>query len=431
MSSSHGGRKSWIEEANALDCHFPLENLPFCVFRRAQGEGLRVGVGIGVYVVDLLAAEGMGLVDGRGLLERCAHDGGLNALFAEGTVDASRLRDSLLSLLESGSPDQASMMKCLHRMSEVMLEVPFVIGNYTDFLASYNHALNVGRLYRPDNPVLPNFKSMPIAYHGRASSVVVSGERVFRPRGLFRPSHDSVDLAFGLSRKLDFELELGVFIGKGNSRGVPIDVQDAERHIAGLCLVNDWSARDIQAWETQPLGPFLGKNFCTSISPWVVTLDALKPYRVAMFRDMSNEAEYLQVSGPASETFEIFAEVRLRTPAMKAAGIEPELISRSVFSRDSYWNIPQMVAHHTVNGCNLRTGDLLATGTISGPSQGSQGSLLELAQGGRCPIRLQTGEHRSFLEDGDEVHLTAYCQIGSGPRIGFGECIGEVGTTSR
>lgn len=423
----HAGRQSWIDEANAADCGFPLENLPFCMFRHDADSAPTVGVGIGERVVDLFKAERLGLLRGDGRLERCAAAGSLNALFEDGSAAAGMLRGALLELLAIGAAGRAATESCLYRLRDVVLDMPFSIGDYTDFLASYNHAFNVGMLYRPGNPVLPNFKSMPIAYHGRASSVVVSGEPVYRPRGLFRSSHDSDGAVFGLTRRLDFEMELGVFIGMGNSRGRAVAVDEADDRIAGVCLLNDWSARDIQAWETQPLGPFLGKNFCTTISAWVVTPDALAPYRVPLGRSTDTEADYLRSSGRGGETFEICAEVSLLTSGMADAGLAPQVVSRSVFSRDSYWTFAQMIAHHTVNGCNLRTGDLLGTGTLSGPAEGTQGCLLELTHGGARPIVLANGEQRVFLEDGDEVRLAAYCRRGDGLRIGFGECAGRVG----
>lgn len=429
VTSAHTGRQSWVAEANNADCGFPLENLPFCIFRVAPDAEPTVGVGIGDQVLDLMAAQNRGLISGHKHLESCVAERALNALFSEGGEHARDLRKQLIELLEEGASEQRLTGACLHRIDKIELGIPFLIGDYTDFLASYNHAFNVGMLYRPHSPVLPNFTSMPIAYHARASSVVASGEPVFRPQGLYRPSHDSLRPIFGPTRRLDYELEFGIFIGKGNIRGTSIAVDDAQAHIAGFCLLNDWSARDIQAWETQPLGPFIGKNFCTTISAWVVTVDALAPYRTALARNDEAEPafDYLaSTSDVHNGALAIHAEVRLLTATMARQGLPAQIISNALLSRDSYWTFAQMIAQHTINGCNLRTGDLLGTGTLSGPAEGTQGCLLELTHGGKQPLVLGNGETRTFLEDGDEVSLIAYCRHGDGPKIGFGECRGKI-----
>lgn len=314
--------------------------------------------------------------------------------------------------------------------ADAQFGLPAVIGDYTDFLTSYHHAHNVGTLFRPDAPVLPNFSSLPIAYHGRSSSIEVSGAPVYRPNGQYRATHHGTDIVFGPSRRLDLEMELGAFIGRGNARGHPIAVDEAGEHLAGLCLLNDWSARDIQAWESQPLGPLLGKNFVSTISPWVVSPLALAPYRTAPAPRRPQDAPlqpYLRYAGDTSlAALEIHVEVRLGTARMRARGLPPRTVSTALFSRDCDWTFDQMIAHHTINGCNLRPGDLLGSGTISGPDAGTEGSLLELTHGGKRPLDLGEGETRTFLEDGDEVVLTAYCERPGLPRIGFGECRGVV-----
>lgn len=425
----HTGKHSWVAEANHADCDFPLDNLPFGLFCERDGDDLAVGLAIGDRVLDLVQAGKLGLIADHGELQQCVAERSLNPLFGLGNEAAARLRAQAIGLLAEGAAQRRAVEPCLRPLAGIRLAVPFNVGDYTDFLASYHHAFNVGSLYRPDNPVLPNFTSMPIAYHGRASSVVTSGEPVFRPQGLFKASHGDTQPMFGHTRKLDYELEFGVFIGKGNARGAAIGVDEAQSHIAGVCLLNDWSARDVQAWETQPLGPFLGKNFCTTISPWVVTMEALAPYRAALGRDPDAPPAfgYLSSSADAANgAFEIHAQVRLLTAAMAREGLPPAVISQSLLSRDSYWTFAQMIAHHTVNGCNLRTGDLLGTGTLSGPTPGTEGSLLELTRGGKQPLVLPNGEQRVFLEDGDELRLSAYCQREQGPRIGFGECAGRI-----
>ena len=297
--------------------------------------------------------------------------------------------------------------------------LPVAIGDYTDFYASVHHATNVGSMFRPDNPLLPNYKWLPIGYHGRSSSIVVSGTPVRRPSGQTKDDASPAPV-FGPSKRLDYEMELGMFIGPGNDLGEPIAVGSALDHVFGFCLVNDWSARDVQTWEYQPLGPFLAKSFATSISPWIVTLDALEPFRTRAFERASGDPEPLPYLRD-DVGYDINVEVWLRTKKMS----EPVRLSRGNF-RDMYWTVAQLVAHHTSNGCNLRPGDLLASGTISGPEKDARGCLLELTWRGTEPIQLPTGETRRFLEDGDEVILRAYCEREGVPRIGFGECRGVV-----
>ncbi len=379
---------------------FPIENLPFGVFRR-DGEA-HICTAIEDRILDLHACVREGLIDEPTLFEPQ-----LNAFMAKNATLAvkKRIRELLAGNIERHLVPRAG--------AEMLL--PASIGDYTDFYASIHHATNVGSMFRPDNPLLPNYKWVPIGYHGRSSSIVVSGTPVRRPSGQTRPD-ESAPPVFGPSKRLDYEMELGLFVGRGNPLGEPIPVGSAIDHVFGFCIVNDWSARDIQTWEYQPLGPFLAKNFATSISPWIVTLDALEPFRTKAQHD-DPVLPYLE----DDLAFDINVEVWLRTARMG----EPVRLSRGNF-RDMYWTAAQLVAHHTSNGCNLRPGDLLASGTISGTSKDSRGSLLELAWRGTEPLQLPSGEARKFLEDGDEVIMTAYCEREGHPRIGFGECRGVI-----
>ncbi|HUX35304.1 MAG TPA: fumarylacetoacetase, partial [Gemmatimonadaceae bacterium] len=321
---------------------------------------------------------------------------------------------------------QAHAADLLVPMADAELFVPARVGDYTDFYASIYHATNVGSMFRPDNPLLPNYKYIPIGYHGRTSSLVPSGREIRRPWGQTRPDADAPPV-FGPSRRMDYELEVGMFVGAGNALGVPVPVAEAERHVFGLCLVNDWSARDIQPWEYQPLGPFLAKNFATTVSPWVVTLEALAPFRAPAFaRPPGDPAPLPYLAAPPEQAgFDITLEVWLTTPAMRAAGAEAFRVSRGRFT-DMYWTVAQLVAHHTSNGCNLQPGDLLASGTVSGPTRESRGCLLEQSWKGTEPLTLPNGETRTFLEDGDEVVLRGYCERAGYARIGFGECRGRI-----
>jgi fumarylacetoacetase len=423
---------SWVESANIDGNGFPLQNLPLCVFRKAgTTQAWRIGVGIGDSILDLPATLQEGLLPGLGAeLEAALMQPVLNRYFALAQPASARLRQSLTALLSIDAPTAGPCAAHLLPQAQAEFGLPALIGDYTDFLTSFNHAFNVGTLFRPDSPVLPNFSSLPIAYHGRSSSIEVSGAPVYRPHGQFRASHNSPDIVFGASKRLDFEMELGAFIGKGNDRGHPIAVDDADAHIAGFCLLNDWSARDIQSWESQPLGPFLGKNFVSTISPWVVVSEALAPYRTAPLARRAEDGavqDYLRYKrDTALAALEIFTEVRLSTARMRANADTPHVISKALFSRDSHWTFAQMVAHHTVNGCNLRPGDLLGSGTLSGPVPGTEGSLLELTHGGKKPLQLPGGETRTFLQDGDELSLSAFCERPGLPRIAFGECRGTV-----
>lgn len=419
--------KSWVESSQGSD--FPIQNLPLGVFRRAGGgENFRCGVAIGECVLDLGALDMLTPFGGLGAaaLAACAEPS-LNKLMSLGRDAWVALRRGVSECLREGSPLAAELQNALVPRRSAEFTLPARTGNYTDFYTSIHHATSVGRLFRPDQPLLPNYKWVPIAYHGRASSLGVSGQEVRRPRGQVMPrGGERPQLA--PSARLDFELEVGVLIGTGNRRGHPIPIARAEEHVFGLCLLNDWSARDIQAWEYQPLGPFLAKSFATTISPWVVTLEALAPYRLPWSRPPGDPQPLPYLDGEqlrSGGALDLDLEVALETAAMRAAGAAPRQLSRTNF-RHSYWSIAQMVAHHTVNGCNLEPGDLLGSGTQSGPTPQEAGSLLELTDGGKRAMHLEHGETRTFLEDGDRVILRGWCERTGCARIGFGEASGTV-----
>ncbi len=409
----------------AADSDFPIQNLPYGVFQPARGGAPRVGVAIGDEVLDLA------VLDRRGLLvdltpTRVFDQPSLNAFLALGQGTWRAVRRRLIELLRADSPtlrdDEALRREALVPRAEVQMLLPAAVGDYTDFYSSREHATNCGTMLRgPQQPLTPNWLHLPVAYHGRSSSLVVSGTGIRRPCGQTMPEGAAAP-QFGPTRALDFELELGFFVGPGNSLGQPIPIADAPQHIFGLVLVNDWSARDIQRWEYVPLGPFLAKNFATSVSPWVVTLDALEPFRAAGPTQDPQPLEYLR--SPGDWAFDIELEVALESQPMRGERVPPLTICRTNF-RSMYWNICQQLVHHTVGGCNLRAGDLLASGTISGPTPDSRGCLLERTWGGREPLELPDGTIRRFLEDGDRVTFTGYCQ-GDGYRVGFGELTGEV-----
>lgn len=411
-------RRSWVESANDPATDFPLENLPFGVFDDGERKG--VGLAIGNRILDVRGCKDAGLFE----------DQHFPIFFLNHLSETYRARALRLRAAELLSDHQyrSRVEPVLVAQKNVAMKPPFRIGDYTDFYASIHHAANVGRLFRPDNPLLPNYKWVPIGYHGRASSIVISGTDVPRPCGQMK-APDAAEPTFGPSRMLDYELEMGFFIGDGNPLGETIPLAQAENHLFGLCLVNDWSARDIQAWEYQPLGPFLGKSFATTISPWVVTLDALEPYRVPASPRPAGDPKPLPYlwseQDQARGGFDIHLEVWLATARMRATGQAPVRISRGNL-RDLYWTLAQMVTHHAGNGCNLRPGDLMATGTVSGPAPDSVGSLLERTKRGVEPLILPNGEQRKFLEDGDEVILKGWCERDGLPRIGFGECRGIV-----
>jgi fumarylacetoacetase len=420
---------SWVESANAAGSDFPIQNLPFGVFRRrGANEPFRGGVAIGDRIVDLLAAVDAGAFtgDAKNWAEAAAQPA-LNAFMAMDADVHRAFRRVLSQSLRAGAPRSRVLSACLVSQREAEFALPAVIGDYTDFYTSIHHATAIGRMFRPDNPLLPNYKWVPIGYHGRSSTIGVSGQAFPRPSGQTMPPGAQAPV-FGPSKRIDYEFELGVFIGAGNAAGEPIAIGEAERHIFGLCILNDWSARDIQAWEYQPLGPFLAKNFATTISPWIVTLDALAPYRVEWTRpaDDPQPLPYLDSKEVRhAGAFDVVLEARIESKRMRSTGEPPATLSRTSF-RHAYWTIAQMVAHHSVNGCALRAGDLMGTGTESGPTPGEAGSLVELSQGGKQPIALPNGETRGFLEDDDTVILRAWCDKPGAARIGFGECRGTV-----
>ncbi len=421
---------SWVTSANQEDTDFPIQNLPFGVFQeRDRTQQPHIGVAIGDQILDLLRCRQLGLLEElpETLQEACTATD-LNALMALGNGASSQLRDRVSKLLQVNSAQPPLETKILIPMAEAKLLLPATIGDYTDFYASIFHATNVGKLFRPDNPLLPNYKYIPVGYHGRASSIVLSGTTIKRPQGQRKTPQETVP-TFGDSRFLDYEMEVGFFVGTGNQLGQAIAIADAEQHIFGLCLVNDWSARDIQAWEYQPLGPFLGKSFATTISPWVVTLEALAPFRCpALERSASDPAPLPYLDSLLDAQFggiDITVEVLLSSTQMRQAQMSPFALSRASF-KQMYWTIAQMLTHHTSNGCNLRSGDLLASGTVSGDEKGSYGSLLEITERGSVPITLPTGEQRAFLLDGDEVILRGYCERANYVRIGFGDCRGKI-----
>ncbi|HVN46080.1 MAG TPA: fumarylacetoacetase [Steroidobacteraceae bacterium] len=421
--------RSWVESANAPGNDFPVQNLPFAVFRRAgSAEPFRAGVAIGDAVLDLGALQPLGLLAGQAAeaLSLCAQPV-LNALMAAGPEASSALRAALSVALRSGSALEARLRPLLVPQSASEFRVAAAIGDFTDFYASIHHATAVGRLFRPDQPLLPNYKWVPIAYHARASSVRISGEPFIRPHGQLMPP-GAVRPQLAPTRRLDYELELGIFIGAGNAPGMRVPLAQAERHVFGVCLLNDWSARDVQAWEYQPLGPFLAKNFATTVSPWVVTLEALAPFRVPWARPADEPAPLAYLDDAAQRragAIDIQLEAWIDTERMRAQGQPPQRLSHSSF-RDSWWTIAQMVTHHTVNGCNLEPGDLLGSGTQSGPTPAAAGSLLELTAGGRAPLALADGESRAFLEDRDRVILRGWCERAPYVRIGFGEAAATV-----
>jgi fumarylacetoacetase len=420
---------SWVTSANISGTDFPIQNLPFAIFRRqGSDDAFRGGVAIGDQVVDLAALAGRALFDGKAAAAAQAASGAtLNALMGMGAPYWSALRLALSRALRAGSTQQEAMAACLVPMREIEHRLPAQIGDYTDFYTSIHHATNIGRLFRPDNPLLPNYPWIPIGYHGRASSIVLSGQAFHRPQGQLMPP-GAEQPTLGPSKRLDIELELGIFIGSGNALGAPVPITEAEQQVFGLCLLNDWSARDIQGWEYQPLGPFLAKNFATTISPWIVTLEALAPYRVPFTRPEGDPQPlpYLD-SGHNRQAgaFDIRLDVALQTATMRAVGQPGHTICATSY-RHAYWTIAQLVAHHTVNGCNLQPGDLFGSGTLSGPTLDQAGALIELTQGGKQPIPLPNGEQRTFLDDGDRVSLRGWCEAPGAARIGFGECTGTI-----
>jgi fumarylacetoacetase len=423
--------RSWVSAANEPNADFPIQNLPFGVFRRrGRKESPGLGVAIGDRILRLAACARADLLTGdAGSVARLAVDDSLNRLMKEGRALLRALRETLVEILQEGNAAAERRASDLTvAQSDAELLAPVEIGDYTDFYASLHHATNVGSMFRPDSPLLPNYKYIPIGYHGRASSIVVSGTDIRRPSGQTRDDANAPP-AYGPSRRLDYEVELGAYVGVGNPLGEPIPIARAEEHLWGVCLVNDWSARDIQSWEYQPLGPFLSKSFATSVSPWVVTLDALAPFRIPATQRPAGDPAPLPYLSDASDArqggIDVTLEVSLRSAAMRARGDAPARLSRGRFA-EMYWTVAQLVTHHASNGCNLRTGDLIASGTVSGPTKESRGCLLERAWRGTEPIELPTGERRAFLEDGDEVIMRGYAERQGYRRVGLGECSGII-----
>lgn len=419
---------SWVTSANK-NSQFPIQNLPYSIFRcKNKNENWRGGVAIGEQIVDLAALCDTGLLSGKAQLAcEAASESTLNRFMAMGQEYQSLLRAALSKLLANNSPHQSLLKKLLILQEAAEYNLPCVIGDYTDFYTSIHHATSVGSLFRPDNPLLPNYKWVPIGYHGRSSTIGVSGQSFHRPVGQTK-TVDSEQPSFGPCKRLDYEVEMGVYIGKENGLGEAIDIQQAEEHIFGFCLFNDWSARDIQAWEYQPLGPFLAKNFASTVSPWIVTLEALAPFRLPFTRkdDDPQPLAYLSSAQNSEQgALDITLDCYILTQKMRNEQAAPQRLSRSNF-KHSYWSVAQLVTHHASNGCALNAGDLLGSGTQSGPEQDEAGSLLELSQGGKVTITLNNGESRTFLEDGDSIILRGFCQSDNAVPIGFGEVIASL-----
>lgn len=419
--------RSWVPSAHSQGTHFPIQNLPFGIFRRrGTTETPRVGVALGDQVVDLARAVRLGLLDALpGVTRAAVRTSSLRALMALSDSQKARLRRHLIRMLSADLSRPEPRILVPMKKAEMML--PVDIGDYTDFYASIFHAVNVGSLFRPDNPLLPNYRHLPIGYHGRSSSIVISGTPIVRPHGQITGAAEQP--VFGPTGKLDYEAEIGFLVGTGNALGHPVAIAQAEHHVFGLCLVNDWSARDVQSWEYQPLGPFLAKSFATTMSPWIVTVEALAPFRRPAFARPPGHPSPLpylsSAADQASGGFEVTVDVFLRSTRMRQAGLDAVRLSRGSL-RDMYWTMAQMVTHQTCNGCNLRPGDLLASGTVSGPDSGTEGCLLELTRGGTRPIPLPSGEQRTFLVDGDEVIMRAFCERQGYATVGFGECTGTI-----
>ena len=420
---------SWVASANDGQTDFPIQNLPFAIFRRqGSSEAWRGGVAIGDQIVDMAAAVQAGVFNGEALAAaQAAAEPTLNNLMSLGPQPLSHLRKALSKALQTGSSQQAALQACLVPQAQAEYSLPARIGDYTDFYTSVHHATNIGKQFRPDNPLLPNYKWVPIGYHGRSSSIGISGQAFKRPKGQVKPPDADVPV-LKPSARMDIELEMGVFVGQGNALGEPVTMAEAEDHIFGLVLFNDWSARDIQPWEYQPLGPFLAKNFASTVSPWVVTMEALDPFRAPFSHPEGDPQPLPYLSSAANSAqggLDIELEALILTDKMRAAGAAPERITRTNY-KHAYWTAAQMVTHHTVNGCNLRPGDLLGTGTLSGPTLDQACALIELTTGGKNPIQLANGESRTWLEDGDTIVLRGWCQKEGAARIGFGECVGTV-----
>ncbi|HEX6244412.1 MAG TPA: fumarylacetoacetase [Polyangiales bacterium] len=421
--------RSWLENANLPGSDFPIQNLPIGSFRRrGSNEPFRGGIAIGDQIVDLSRVQALGGL--RGLAaEACAAaaQSSLNGYLALGAPAWSALRAELSLAMQVGASAQSGFAACLVPQQDAEHALPMVVGDYTDFYASIHHATRVGALFRPEQPLFPNYKWVPIAYHGRSSSVVVSDTPIVRPRGQ-TVARGGGEPSVRASARLDYEAELGIVVGPGNALGRAIPIDHADGHVYGLCLLNDWSARDVQGWEYQPLGPFAGKNFATTLSPWLVSLEALEPFRLPFTRAQGEPEPLPHLDSVRVRTqgaLDVQIEVRIQTAAMRAHGQPPERLSRSSF-RHAYWTLAQLVAHHTLNGCPLRPGDVLGSGTLSGPALEESGCMLELSEGGKRPLTLASGETRTFLEDGDAIELSAFCERDGAVRIGFGVARGVV-----
>jgi len=430
VNQSHNPElKSWVTSANEAGTEFPIQNLPFGIFRRRDSEeNFRGGVAIGDQIVDLKVAHKAGVFS-MALTPalKTLYQARLNAFMALGTSNWSALRQELSQALQSGSNKQATLENCLVAQSNAQYQVPAQIGDYTDFYSSIHHATNVGKLFRPDNPLLPNYQWIPIGYHGRSSSIMVDGHEFHRPIGQLK-APDAETPVLAPCKRLDYELEVGIYIGQGNALGQAIELDSAEQHVFGLSLLNDWSARDIQAWEYQPLGPFLSKSFASTVSPWIVTMEALAPFRSAWDRaeDHPQPLPYLDSASLRGQgAIDMQLEVLLQTKAMRDQNMAAERLALSNF-KESYWSVSQMVAHHSVNGCNLQAGDLFGSGTQSGTTKQSVGALLEATEGGKHAITLSNGEQRTFLEDGDTVILKGWCEREGQTTIGFGQAAATV-----
>jgi fumarylacetoacetase len=417
--------QSWLPDANDPATDFPLTHLPFGAF--ATGGQQHLCVAIGTHLLDLYSAAEADLLP-QDLRSACQSPT-LNAFVALGPPAWAQLRRVLTTLLEVSAPNQDQTGAALHSIAGAELLRPIDIPNYTDFYASIHHATRVGLLFRPDQPLLPNYKHIPIGYHGRASSIVARGTSIVRPKGQSRSTLAEGPPNFLSTKSLDYELELALYIGKPNSLGTPISIGQAAHHLFGISLLNDWSARDLQSWEYQPLGPFLAKNFATTVSPWITPMSALEPFRVPAERRPAQDPIPLPYLYSAADqrhgALNVKLEVFLSTSMMRDNKLDPFLLSKSN-SRELYWTPAQLIAHHTSNGCNLQVGDILATGTISGPTEASAGCLLELTRNGAQSLTLPTGEARTFLADGDEVILRGSCELPGHPRLGLGECRGTI-----
>ncbi|PLC02024.1 fumarylacetoacetase [Variovorax sp. RO1] len=417
LNATHDPKlRSWVAAANVAGTDFPIQNLPFGRFRTAgSSEAFRIGVAIGDQILDLRAA---GLID----------TDDMNVLMDANARDRQALRAAISAGLAEGSGQQAAWSKALLAQAQAEMTVPCRIGDYTDFYTGIHHATTIGKLFRPDQPLMPNYKWVPIGYHGRASSIRVSGQTFKRPHGQTK-APDAETPSFGPSKRLDYELELGFFVGRGNALGEPIAIAEAEDHLFGVTLLNDWSARDVQAWEYQPLGPFLSKSFTSTLSPWIVTTDALAPFRAKFERPAEDPQPLPYLDAPsnrASGALDITLEVLLQTAKMRADGVAPVRLTLGNTTEAAYWTAAQLITHHTVNGCNLQPGDLLGSGTLSGPQPDQAGSLIELTGGGKQPITLPNGEKRTFLEDGDTLVIRGWCEREGAVRIGLGEVTGTV-----